>query len=166
MSFAFEATSTSLLTASAYNNDVINATATAGSPFTQNLTSANITSIYLNAGSLADYSNANAGVFQTGFFSASDFSLGSGTFNLFVQAAGGTTTYNAATYQTWADYIAGAGAGLNQSFSMGTSAATLASGDSGFISTMTIVPEPSTGALVGFGLGGLVLTRLLRRKQS
>jgi len=167
MSFAFEATSTSLLSAGGnYNNDVIRATATAGSPFTQALASGNIIDIYLNAGSLAGYSNANAGVFQTGFFSASDFSLGSGTFNLFVQAAGGTTTYNAATYQTWADYIAGAGAGLNQSFSMGTSAATLASGDSGFISTMTIVPEPSTGALLGFGLGGLVLTRLLRRKQS
>jgi len=28
------------------------------------------------------------------------------------------------------------------------------------------IPEPSAGALLGFGLGGLVLTRLLRRKQS
>jgi len=28
------------------------------------------------------------------------------------------------------------------------------------------IPEPSTGSLLGFGLGGLVLTRLLRRKQS
>ena len=28
------------------------------------------------------------------------------------------------------------------------------------------VPEPSTGTLLGFGFGGLVLTRLLRRKQS
>jgi len=28
------------------------------------------------------------------------------------------------------------------------------------------VPEPSTGALLAFGLGGLVMTRLLRRKQS
>lgn len=28
------------------------------------------------------------------------------------------------------------------------------------------VPEPSTGALLAFGLGGLVVTRLLRRKQS
>jgi len=28
------------------------------------------------------------------------------------------------------------------------------------------IPEPSTGSLLGFGLGGLVLTRLLRRKQG
>jgi len=28
------------------------------------------------------------------------------------------------------------------------------------------IPEPSTGSLLGFGFGGLVLTRLLRRKQS
>ena len=167
MSFAFEAQSTSLLTAGGnYNNDVIRATATAGSPFTQALASGNIIDIYLNAGSLADYSNANAGVFQTGFFSASDFSLGSGTFNLFVQAAGGTTTYNAATYQTWAEYMTATGTALGQTYTIGTTSATLASGDTGFISAVTIVPEPSTGALLGFGLGGLVLTRLLRRKQS
>jgi hypothetical protein len=30
----------------------------------------------------------------------------------------------------------------------------------------TAIPEPSTGTLLGFGLGGLVLTRLLRRKKS
>jgi hypothetical protein len=30
----------------------------------------------------------------------------------------------------------------------------------------TAIPEPSTGTLLGFGFGGLVLTRLLRRKQS
>jgi hypothetical protein len=28
------------------------------------------------------------------------------------------------------------------------------------------IPEPSTGSLMTFGLGGLVLTRLLRRKVS
>jgi len=165
MSFAFEATSTSLLTASAYNNDVISATATAGSPFTQALTSANLTAIYLNAGSLAGYDNGNAGVFQTGFFSGSDFSLGSGTFNLFVQAAGGTTTYNGATYQTWAQYMTATGTALNQSYTIGTTSATLASGDTGFISTVTIVPEPSTGAMLVFGLVGLVGVRALRRKS-
>ena len=166
MSFAFEATSTSLLTAGAYNNDVIRATATAGSPFTQALASGNITDIYLNAGSLAGYDNGNAGVFQTGFFSASDFSLGSGTFNLFVQAAGGGTTFDAQTYQTWAQYMAATGTALGQSYTIGTTSATLASSDTGFISTVTIVPEPSTGALLAFGMGGLVVTRLLRRKQS
>ena len=167
MSFAFEAQSTSLLTAGGnYNNDVIRATATAGSPFTQALASGNIIDIYLNAGSLAGYDNGNAGVFQTGFFSASDFSLGSGTFNLFVQATGGGTTFNAATYQTWAQYMAASGTALGQSYTIGTTSATLASGDTGFISAVTIVPEPSTGALLAFGLGGLVLTRLLRRKQS
>jgi len=165
MSFAFEGTSTSLLNSGAYNNDVIRATATAGSPFTQALTSANIISIYLNAGSLASYQNGNAGVFQTGFFSGSDFSLGSGTFNLYVQTAGGLTTFQGLTYQSWTDYTtAGAGTGLNQSFSMGTSAATLANGDSGFISTVTIVPEPSTGAMLMFGLVSLVGMRALRRK--
>ena len=166
MSFAFEATSTSLLNSGAYNNDVIRATATAGSPFTQALTSANVISIYLNAGSLAAYNNENAGVFQTGFFSGSDFSLGSGTFNLYVLAAGGLTTFQGQTYQSWADYVATTGSALNQSFSMGTSAATLANGDSGFISTLTIttIPEPSTGAMLMFGLVGLVGMRALRRK--
>ena len=33
------------------------------------------------------------------------------------------------------------------------------------VSAMSI-PEPSTGALLGFGLGGLVMTRLMRRKLS
>jgi hypothetical protein len=166
MSFAFEATSTSLLTGSTYNNDVIRATATAGSPFTQALASGNIIDIYLNAGSLAGYDNGNAGIFQTGFFSASNFSLGSGTFNLFVQATGGATTFDAQTYQTWAQYMAATGTALGQSYTIGTTSATLASGDTGFISAVTIVPEPSTGALLAFGMGGLVLTRLLRRKQS
>jgi hypothetical protein len=165
MTFAFEATSTALLTGGGnYNNDVIRATSTAGSPFTQALASGNIIDIYLNAGSLGVYNAGNAGVFQTGFFSASDFSLGSGTFNLFVQDAGGTTTFNSATYQTWAQYMAASGTALGQSYTLSTTSATLASGDTGFISTVTIIPEPSTGAMLVFGLVGLVGVRALRRK--
>ena len=39
--------------------------------------------------------------------------------------------------------------------------------EGGFVTlNLMVIPEPSTGALLGFALGGLVLTRLLRRKQS
>ena len=41
-------------------------------------------------------------------------------------------------------------------------------GTEGSLRTLSLmaIPEPSTGALLGFGLCGLVVTRLLRRKQS
>jgi fibronectin-binding autotransporter adhesin len=39
-------------------------------------------------------------------------------------------------------------------------------GETGKSLNLMAIPEPSTGALLGFGLGGLVVTRLLRRKQS
>jgi autotransporter-associated beta strand protein len=40
--------------------------------------------------------------------------------------------------------------------------------DSNNLRTLSLmaIPEPSTGSMLAFGLGGLVLTRLLRRKQS
>ena len=41
-------------------------------------------------------------------------------------------------------------------------------GSAGGLTTLSLkaIPEPSTGSLLGFGLAGLVVTRLLRRKQS
>jgi len=36
-------------------------------------------------------------------------------------------------------------------------------GETGTTLNLMAIPEPSTGALLGFGLGGLVVTRLMRR---
>ena len=63
---------------------------------------------------------------------------------------------------------------LNTSFNDATGAALAASQGSFSVSQLgsdvflnyNAIPEPSTGTLLAFGMGGLVLTRLLRRKQS
>ncbi|NBQ56693.1 MAG: PEP-CTERM sorting domain-containing protein, partial [Verrucomicrobia bacterium] len=39
-------------------------------------------------------------------------------------------------------------------------------GDTGRTLNLMAVPEPSTGSMLGLGLAGLVVTRLLRRKIS
>ena len=70
--------------------------------------------------------------------------------------------------------VLGAGANLSDYFNINATAfnagtPSLASewrievGETGKTLNLMAIPEPSTGALLGFGLGGLVVTRLLRR---
>ena len=164
--YAFELTAKNMVNGSAYNNDVIRSTL-AGGPFTANLTSANIVDVFLNPVNLSDIT-AGSGTWVFGFFSATDFAsqIAGATFNIYVFNATGTAkTFNALNYQTYSSFAASNN--ISSSYTIGTQSSTLADGTVGYATILTTtvdVPEPSTPALLMFGLAGLLGLRTLRRK--
>ena len=138
--------------AAASTNDVLRLTN--ATPFTANLDSANIITLYLNVGSLTQ-----GDVFTGGFYTDNNASfltaIGSATFQYFLADAGGATTYEGDTYTAYAGPLA---------FDVSTVAQTadFGAGDvNGYVTQFTVVPEPRAALL-----GGLGLLALLRRRRN
>lgn len=113
---------------------------TGGTPFASSLTSANTVSLYLTP-AVAESNEVTGGFFTTNAFDFAPSIMGA-SYQLFVQDAAGTFTYNGLTYKTLAQYDPA------KSFSVATVAA-----NGGRVMQLVVVPEPA-GILLA-GLGGI-----------
>ncbi|MEP2776804.1 MAG: autotransporter-associated beta strand repeat-containing protein [Luteolibacter sp.] len=153
LAFNFEFTSTGIPTysnAGASVNDVLRLTS--ATPFTVSLASTNLINIYLASGILN-----NGDIFNGGFYTDNnaDFlnSIQNASFAYYLANGSGSTSYNGANYDLYTGPLSFNVSTVAQSADFG--AGTI----NGYVTQFEVVPEPSTLALVGLGLGALTLRR-------
>ncbi len=167
LDFNFEYTSTGAPTwnnAASSVNDVLRLT-NAATPFTANLTNANVVSFYLNVASLAEATS-----YQGGFFTdrSSDFlsSVQNANKAFYVFGNGsGTHAYNSVNYYTLAEYntlISGSFDVTLGTFQVASANFSDGTISNGWVTELTVVPEPSTWALLAFSLMTVIIFRRRR----
>jgi autotransporter-associated beta strand protein len=156
LNFAFElsATTPDYANAAASLNDVLHITTTDG------LTLDAGTNISIYFASLSSASKFDGGFFVDGMTSSAlKSAVSNATFTFYVEDANGTTTFNGNTYSAEESQISVSAIALDTApFSTGTT--------SGAQLEFTVVPEPSTWAMLVGGIGMLGFAQRLRRRSD